>query len=64
MTRLRWALLSIAAAVLGIAFLDSPQPATAQGCTSTFCWSVRKSTGVCDVPDLYGCNCACRPPKT
>lgn len=36
--------------------------AEAQGCTESYCFSIRKSTGACNVPDLEGCNCACDDP--
>lgn len=64
MSKLKWILISVAGWTVGMSVVDSPTPVKAQGCSSSFCVSVRKSTGACDVPDLYGCNCACKPLKT
>jgi hypothetical protein len=36
--------------------------ADAQGCQETFCQKKRASTGVCDIPAIDGCSCACDDP--
>lgn len=55
-------LMAITMAILALAPVGTHFEAEAQGCTESFCYSIRKSTGACNVPDLEGCNCACDYP--
>ncbi len=48
--------------VLVVAPVSHRAEANAQGCSESYCYKTRQSTGDCDVPALKGCNCACDDP--